>query len=217
LRVRSVGGTFWRMNPVPELNDARLYDLLERCGEEVRISARTLSRSVEEGGLAPSDLADPVRASAGAAAAIRSHLVHAVVVSLPKAEVESLARALVAIPVAAQRFAERLDLAGSRLEDVDFRPALGWIEELSEVVLDMIRQLRGFESLDRIKELFPRLETVADRAETLIEETVKRAYQRPGSPVIAMMVKDLGDRLQELIDFCRETGVVMNRISYAFL
>jgi len=204
------------MHPLPELNDARLYDLLEACGGQARASARTLARSLEEGRLNASDFAAPAQTSAQTADEIREHLLRAVVVSLPKAEVEALSRVLAAIPVAAQRFAERFGLADGRLEGVDFRPTLGWIEELGEIVVDMLRQLRGFESLDRIKELYPRLETFADRADTLTEEAVNRAYRQPAPPISAMMGKDLGDRLQALVDLCREAGAVMNRISYAF-
>ena len=62
-----------------------------------------------------------------------------------------------------------------------------------------------------------RLQTVADRAETLIQEIANRAYQHPATPLDLMTVKDLGERLIEIIDRCRAAGGRMNRISLQFL
>ena len=205
------------MRALPELTDGRLYDLLEAGGEQACASARLLVRFVEEGANAPADLAEPERACAKIVDEIRAHLLPAIVTSLPKADIEALSHALAAIPVAAQRFTERFRLAAGNLGGVDFAPPLNWIEELSEIVLDMIRQLRGFESLDRIKDLHPRLLKVADRAEDQTQEIVNRAFQHPASPLVIMMVKDLGDQILAIIDLCREAGGLMNRISLEFL
>ena len=205
------------MQPLAEMRDGRLYDLLEAGGEQARGSIRLLARFLEDGGESPAILAEPAQTSAKIADEIRTHLLHAVFTSLPKADIETLLRTIAAIPVAASRFAERFGLAANSMRDVDFAPALGWIEELTEIMLDAVRQLRGFESLDRIKELYVRLQTVTDRAETLIQEIVNRAYQHPATPLDLMTVKDLGERLIEIIDRCREAGGLMNRISLQFL
>ena len=84
-------------------------------------------------------------------------------------------------------------------------------------MLDMTGHLRGLTSLAHIKELHPRLETVADRAETLTGDVVNHAYQHPSTPLAMILVKDLAERLQKIIDLCREAGGVMNRISSDFL
>jgi hypothetical protein len=205
------------MRALPELNDGRLYDLLEAAGEQALASIRLLARFIEEGGKNPAALAEPVQASAKASDELRAHLVHAIVASLPKAEVEVLCSAIAAIPTAAERFAARFGLAADSLGGVDFGPPLSWMEELIEIVCDTVRQLRGFESLDRIKDLCPRLQTAADHAEALIQEIVNRAYQSPTNPLDVMKVKDLGDQMIEIIDRCREAGEVMSKISFQFL
>ena len=205
------------MHPLPELNDGRLYDLLEAAGEQAHTSVRQLARFVEEGGKNPTTLDEPVQASAKLANEIRAHLVHAIVASLPKAEVEALCSAIAAIPIAAERFATRFGLAADSLDGVDFGAPLNWIDELIEIVRDTVRQLRGFESLDRIKDLLPRLQTAADHAEALIQTIVNQAYQRPADPLGGVKVKDAGDQLIAIIDRCREAGEVMNKISFQFL
>ena len=205
------------MQPLAEMSDGRLYDLLEASGEQARASIRLLAQFLEDGGESPAILAEAAQTSAKIADEIRTHLLHAVFTSLPKADIETLLRTIAAIPVAASRFAERFGLAANSMRDVDFAPALGWIEELTEIMLDAVRQLRGFESLDRIKELYVRLQTVTDRAETLIQEIVNRAYQHPATPLDLMTVKHPGERLIEIIDRCRAAGGLMNRISLQFL
>jgi len=205
------------MQPLAEMNDGRLYDLLERIGEQARESARLLVRFVEDAGRNPQPLTPPAEAAAKLADEFRGRLLDAVFTSLPKADFEALLRALAAIPVAALRFAQRSSLAAANVRAVDFAPALGWLEELTEIVLDAIRQLRGFESLERIKELYPRLERIADRAEASIRETKNGVYQRAAKPLEVMAAADLGDRLIEILDDCREAGGLMNRLSLQFL
>jgi len=205
------------MHPVPELFDGRLYDLLEASGEQARESIRLLAQFLADGGRSPGLVAEPASAGAKIADDIRAHLLQATVTSLPKADLEVLARTLSAIPVAAERFAERFGLAAGSLGGIDFSPAMNWVEELTEILLDAVRQLRGFESLHRVKELYSRLQKVADRAEALIQEIVNRAHQNPSDPLDVLKVKDLGDRLTEIIDQCREAGGQMNRISLQFL
>jgi len=125
------------------MNDGRLYDFLEAGGEQARGSIRLLARFLEDGGESAAILAEPAQTSAKIAGEIRTHLLHAVFTSLPKADIETLLRTIAAIPVAASRFAERFGLAANSMRDVDFAPALGWIEELTEIMLDAVGQPRG--------------------------------------------------------------------------
>jgi hypothetical protein len=204
------------MNSVPELTDGRVYDLLQAGGNQARISMQALVRSATEGAPDTTVFDEPARENAKVAEEIRTHLIHANVASLPKAEVEALAGLLASIPLAARRFADRFGLSPEHREGVDFGPPLSWLQELSELVIDMIRQLRGFESLYQIKDLYVRLERMAERAETLTDEVVSRAYQSPATPLRAVMVKDLGDRLQAIIDLHREAGRLMNQIAFHY-
>lgn len=204
------------MHPIPELEEQRLYDLLEAEAEQARATARALAGDAEEGTLKLEVLAGSVRTSAKAAEDIRAHLLRADMVSLPKADIEALVSVLSEIPLDATRFAERFELAAKVLEMSALRPALTWIEELSEILLDMVRQLRGFESLDHLKELNARLQRVADCAEAPTEEIVARVYKCPAKTMDIMMAKDLSDQLNGIIERYREAGRIMERISFEF-
>jgi hypothetical protein len=203
--------------PVPELQDSRLYDLLEAAAEQGPASIRLLGRFLGEGGRNPVLLDEPVASSAKLADAIRDHLLRATVTSLPKADFEVLARTIAAIPVASARFAQRFALAADSLGRLPFAPALEWVEELTEILVDTVRQLRGFESLDRIKELHLRLQTVAERAETQVQTIVGHAYEHPTTPLDPLKIKDAADQLVAIIDCCREASSQMNGISLQFL
>lgn len=201
---------------IPEMAEPRLYDLLEAGAEQARASARLLARGIEEGRLTPAPLAETVCASAAVVAEIRAHLLRADVVSLPKGEVEALVGVLAEIPADAARFAERFALAAKDLTGLDLGSPLSWIEELSEVLCDMVRQLRGFESLDRLKEMYIRLQKVADRAETHADEILTRAYNSPTTAMHLMMVKDLSDQLGAIIERYRAAGKILVGISFEF-
>lgn len=205
------------MQPLAEMNDGRLYDLLEAVAEQARESARRLVRFLEDPGPGPEALAEPAQAAAKLAEELRNRLVSAVFTSLPKADLETLLSNLTAMPVAARRFAQRSHLAPANARGADFSPALRWIQELTELVLDAVRQLRGFDSLERIKELYQRLERIADHAETSIRQAVNQTYQRDAKPLELMAMTDLGDLLVSLLEQSRQAGGLMNRLSLQFL
>lgn len=201
---------------IPEMAEPRLYDLLEAGAEQARASARLLARGVEEGNVSVSALAETMRTTAPIIQEIRTHLLRADMVSLPKGEVEALAGVLAEIPADAARFAERFALAAKDLTGLNLDSPLSWIEELSEVLCDMVRQLRGFESLDRLKEMYIRLQKVADRAETHADEILTRAYNSPTTAMHLMMAKDLSDQLGAVIERYRAAGKIMVGISFEF-
>lgn len=203
-------------HPIPELDESRLYDRLEMGGELVRTCARLLARAVEEGTLNSAVLSQPTLLSARVAEEIRAHLVRAHMVSLPKTDIQALTDVMAAIPSEAAKFADRLALTGKDLGGIDFRPALARMEEMSEILLDMTRRLRGFESLDHLKELHAKLMSAADRADSAIEPIVAGIYG--GSHTVIGMMKgiDLCDRLNALFDRYRQAGAIMHRISLEF-
>lgn len=204
------------MRAIPELQEGRLYDLLEATGEYARSCVRRLVQEVEEGHPNPLSLDEFVQASAARAEAIRSHLLRANMVSLPKAELGSLVAVLTAIPLNARRFAARFELATNAPDCPDFLPALNWIAQLGDLVLDMVRQLRGFESLDHLKELNLRLQTVADHAEAGGDAIHASAYRSNVTALRLLLLKDLADSLNTLIECHREAGKIMARISFHF-
>lgn len=204
------------MRPIPELNEGRLYDLLEQQGEQARACAHLLAQGTEEGTLDPAAVTELARTSTVAAEEISAHLLRVHMISLSKADVEALASTLAAIPADATKFADRLQLAGKEVPGFGFRPPLTWVEELGEIVLDMVRQLRGFESLNRVAELNVRLLRVADEAETLTGQIISQDFTHPATALHSMIVKGLCDQLDVIIDRYREAGVIMTRIASGF-
>jgi hypothetical protein len=205
------------MQPLAEINDGRLYDLLEVIAAQARESAGRMVRLYEDPDPNPQALAEAAQAATKLAEALRKHLGSAVFTSLPKADLEALLRNLTAMPITALRFAQRSQLAPANAPVADFAPALGWIQELTELVLDAVRQLRGFENLERIKELYRRLERIAEHAEGSIRQAVNATYQRDARPLEIMAMTDLGDLLSAFLDHGRQAGSLMNRLSLQFL
>jgi hypothetical protein len=204
------------MHPIPELEEPRLYDLLEAAADQARACARVLARGIEEGTLNPDALAESVRASIQIAEDIRAHLLRANMVSLSKADVGELVGVLAGIPLAAVRFAERFALAAKVMSDSELKPSLAWMEELSEIVLDMVRQLRGFETLRHLAELNARLQRVADCAESPADGIVAQAYRGSAQTFDLLRVKDVSAQLEAIIERYREAGRIMEKISFAF-
>lgn len=204
------------MHPIPELEEPRLYDLLEAAAAQARTCARELARGIEEGALKPDALAESAQRTAQIAEEIRAHLLRANLVSLSKADIESLISALSGIPLAAIRFAERFGLVAKVTGGVELKPSLAWLEELSEIVLDMVRHLRGFDSLRHLPELNARLQRVADRAEAPADGLVARAYRASTAALDLLQAKDVSAQWEALLERYREAGRIMEKISFDF-
>src|SRR5438874_769280 len=84
---------------------------------------------------------------------------------LEREDIEALSTALYKIPKATEKFAEHFIVGAQQLRDVDFTRQVGMLEQATDTVLGMVRQLRRIQELEKIKNLNERLQYIEGEAD----------------------------------------------------
>lgn len=192
----------------------KFYGLLEQSAEAARESARALHDLVSQKDHAPVMAAFAAsRAKEKALAAqISEELVNTFVTALDREDIEALNSALYKIPKTIEKFAERYDIVGGRLADIDFAPRSLVLERSAAVVEEMIGELRRGLRIDPVKKLQDRLQTLEAEGDRMLLSPYRTLYVEGSDAMRAMLAKDLFELLEKAIDKCRDVGNIVYSI-----
>jgi len=192
----------------------RFYTLLETSAEEARTSVQALVKLIKERSTVPSmeEFVLSRRKEKRIAEEISEELVKTFVTALEREDIEALSNALYKIPKTAEKFAERLILGAERLRDVDFSRHIIMLEQATDTIVLMIRQLRQGYELEKMKEQNDRLQYVEGEADNLMLDLYRDLYSGRHDAVKVVMLKDLYGLLEKVIDRCRDAGNVIYHI-----
>ena len=192
----------------------RFYTLLENSAEEARISVQALVKIIKDRPSLPSmeDFVLSRRKEKRIAEEISEELVKTFVTALEREDIEALSNALYKIPKTAEKFAERIILGAERLQDVDFSRHVVMLEQATDTIVLMIRQLRQGYELEKMKEQNDRLQYVEGEADKLMLDLYQDLYSGRHDAVKVVMLKDLYELLEKVIDRCRDAGNVIYHI-----
>lgn len=143
---------------------------------------------------------------------ISTELVQTFVTGMEREDIESLARGLYRIPKAAEKLAERLVMAGSHLDGLDFSMPAEMMSKATEAVHEMVKQLRDMKDLEKIKHLNDRLQLAELEADRYINELLREIYGGKYDPLRAMIIRDVNELMEKVVDRCHDTGVVIMHI-----
>src|ERR1051326_4604313 len=145
----------------------KFFDLLEASAEEARSGVQALVRVVKNDA-APPPLEDFVirrRKDKRVAQESNERLVNTFITGLEREDIEALSTALYKIPKATEKFAEHFIMGAPHVREVDFTRQVGMLEQATDTVLAMVRQLRRIQELEKIKELNDRLQYIEGEAD----------------------------------------------------
>jgi uncharacterized protein Yka (UPF0111/DUF47 family) len=187
----------------------RFYGLLEASAEAARGSAFALREMIATG---PID-APAMEAFAAAhtrekelATEISEALVNTFVTALDREDIESLSSALYTVPKTIQKFAERYAIVGERLDGVDFFPRAELLLRATDIMQEMVRELRNGLHLGRIRKLQDRLQAIESEADRLLLAPYNGLYLDNDDPIRAFLAKDLYEIMEKAVDRCRDVG-----------
>jgi uncharacterized protein len=132
---------------------------------------------------------------------------------LEREDVENLARALYRIPKTVEKFAERYLLTVPQLRDVDFSRQTALLEQASETVVTMLRQVRESRPRKEVVALNQRLQQIEGDADKLMLQLLREIYGADWPALKVIIVKDLFELLERGLDRCRDAGGVMAHIT----
>jgi uncharacterized protein Yka (UPF0111/DUF47 family) len=192
----------------------KFYGLLEQSADAARESAKALHDLVTQADHAPIMAAfAAARAREKALAGrISEELVNTFVTALDREDIEALNTALYKIPKGVEKFAERYEIVAGRLVGVDFGQRTLVLARATEVVAEMIGELRNGLRIDPVKKLQDRLQTLESEGDRMLLAPYRTLYLESSDAMRAMLAKDLFELLEKAIDKCRDVGNIVYSI-----
>lgn len=192
----------------------RFYGLLEQAAEEAHQSVRLVIQLIQSPRNTKNfdDLVLARRKEKKIAEQISEELVKTFVTGLDREDIEALSLALRKIPKTAEKFAERLMIAPTQLDGVDFSRQAEMMEKATEVILAMVKQLRDMKHLEKVKEMNDKLQYIEGEADKLMLDLLKDLYSGRHEALKAIVIRDLYELMEKVIDRCRDAGNVVMHI-----
>ncbi len=192
----------------------KFYGLLEQSAATVCDSARALHELLgTPGQAAVMAVFTATRArEKELAAQISEGLVNTFVTALDREDIEALNSALYKIPKTIEKFAERYEIVFSRLDGVDFGQRAQVLQRSSEVVAQMIGELRRGLRIDPVKKLQDQLQALESEGDRMLLAPYRTLYVEGGDAMRAMLAKDLFELIEKAIDRCRDVGNIVYSI-----
>ncbi len=190
----------------------RFFDLLEESASEARESVelvRNILSKPQPDIAALDEFTLLRRKDKRVTEEIRVLLTKTFVTPLEREDIDALATALYKIPKTLEKFCERISLCPERLPSYDFSRQLQLLDQATQTVLTMTRELRSNPGLTVIQEQNERLQYLEGEADKLIVELMRGLYSGSLDPVTVIALKDLYDLLEKVIDRCRDAGNVI--------
>jgi uncharacterized protein Yka (UPF0111/DUF47 family) len=195
-------------------HDAKFFDLLEASADETQALTRLLVELVENG-KHPKPLHEFALARGKdkrITDQISEELVNTFITGLEREDIETLSYSMYRICKVIEKFAERYNLVPERMKDVDFMRQVELMEQATETLAKMVRLLRRMPTLETVKSMNDRLQSIESEADDVMLDLLRDAYSGRFEPLQAMMVRDLYDLLERAIDRCRDCGNAITHI-----
>lgn len=192
----------------------KFQSLLEEAAKDAHESARLVIELIQspESIANLDDLVMARRKEKRIAEQITEELVNTFVTGLEREDIEALSLALRKIPKTAEKIAERWIIAAPHLNGVQFRQQGELMERSTQVVLDMVTQLRDMQHLEKIKEMNDKLQYLESEADRLMLDLLKDLYSGRFDALRAIVIRDLYELMEKVIDRCRDAGNVVMHI-----
>ena len=140
-------------------------------------------------------------------------VVNTFVTALEREDIEALANALYKVPKPIEKFAERFHIANKFISDVNFQAQSQIISRATEIVLDMVRQIKDNNSLELVRSLNSKLQEAETEADELENELLLGLYSQRTNSLRVIIIKDLYDFLEKAVDRCRDVGTVITHVA----
>jgi uncharacterized protein Yka (UPF0111/DUF47 family) len=192
----------------------KFFSMLEASAEEARASVQALVKLSRD--LDKPVIMDDFVFSRQKDKKITQEISEAVyttfVTALEREDIEGLSTALYKIPKTVEKFSERILLAPQHAQGIDFSTQIGLLERATDVVLEMVKTLRGGMNLERIKDLNDKLQYLEGEADKQMMVLYKDLFSGQHEPIQVIALKDLYELLEKVIDRCRDAGNVIAHI-----
>ncbi|MEO8803824.1 MAG: pit accessory protein [Rudaea sp.] len=192
----------------------KFYGMLEASADAALTSTRALIAMLKQKSPTPSldEFRLARRREKEVMAQISQELVNTFVTAIEREDIEALSAALYKIPKTVEKFAERYTLFASQLMDIDYASRAAMLEKSTEIIVEMVKQLRRGMKLEEMKALNDSMQAIESEADRLILEMYKELFSNTNDASRLILRKDLFELLEKAIDRCRDAGNVIYTI-----
>ena len=191
------------------------FELLEASAQEAHNSVQSLVRlsNALDRAVETEEFARARRKDKEITAQIRNAVYTTFVTALEREDIEALCNALYRIPKTVEKFGERILLVPQHVQDVNFSPQIGLLDEATDCVLQMVKSLRKGVDLDEIKTLNDKLQQVEGDADKTMMGHYRDLFSGKYDALKVIVLKDLYELLEKVIDRCRDVGNIISQIA----
>ena len=192
--------------------DEKFFDLLEASADEANSSAVRLKEFLVkiEGAVSVDYLQELIlsrRRDKEITTEITRELCRTFVTPIEREDIEALSKSLYKIPKTVQKIAERIMICPRDvIKDGALHHQIRYLEQATEIVVKMVRLLRGGPSLDAVVEMDSRLQFIEGEADKLVTRMLQDLYQGTREAREVIILKDVFELLERAIDRCRDAG-----------
>ncbi|MDR1497037.1 MAG: DUF47 family protein [Puniceicoccales bacterium] len=201
--------------------DEKFYELLEAGAIQAHESARLLPRlhnaiGTPEFGSLLHELSESRRSDKRIGHEITRTLCATFVTPLEREDIEALASALYKIPKMAEKIGERIAISPEQFTTDLVARQLQMLEQASEIVVGMVRQLRKISDVEKIQKAYERIQIIEGEADKLMISLLRDLYRGTASAKEVLVLSDIYERLERSIDLCRDAGKVIFQVALKY-
>src|SRR3989441_124697 len=194
--------------------DQTFFRLIEGSAEEARASVECLTRLIQNPVQAHS--LDPFteirRKDKRLTQQLTEHLLKTFVTPLEREDIEALSNALYKIPKTAEKFGERLIIAGKHAASLELTKHLAMLEQATDTVVLLVKELRKGVNIEKVKAQNDELQHIEGEADKLMVEALRELYNGDHSALHVIVLKDLYELIEKIFDRCRDAGNIVFHI-----
>jgi uncharacterized protein len=194
--------------------DDKFFNLLEASAAEAQSSVQLLVGMLKQANGMPTldEFIQTRRKDKQITEEISEQLCKTFVTPLEREDIEALSIALYKIPKTVEKFSEKFALCHEHIREVDFSRQVNILEQTTETVAQMVKQLRQRKHLEVVKAQNDRLHYLEGEADKLMMSLMKELYSGRHGPLKVIIIMDLYETLERIIDRCRDAGNVIFQI-----
>ena len=194
--------------------DDKFFHLLEESALEAQSSVQLLVQMLRDEAKTPAleEFNQARRKDKRITEEITEQLCKTFVTPLEREDIETLSMALYKIPKTVEKFSEKFLLCRQHIKGVDFSRQVTLLDQTTETLVQMVRQLRCRSHLGDMKDQNANLQRLENEADKLMMELVKELYSGRHEPLKVIIILDLYETLEKIIDRCRDAGNVIFQV-----
>lgn len=194
--------------------DDKFFDLLDASAIGAQKSVQLLAQLIKDPAAAATldNLVQERRKGKRLVEEITEELCGTFVTPLDREDIEALATALYKIPKTVEKFSEIFFLCRDDIAAANFSRQLAILEQSVANVVQMVTKLRQRANLDTMREHNHHLHQLEGEADKLMLELIRDLYSGTHAPVQVIITMDLYEKLERIIDRCRDAGNILFQV-----